>query len=118
MELPAGSLPGRRMPSLRKFLTLSPYLKLAVLALARFSGACAERYYWMEGRHELNYRIILETARSAGIPCHLIAHHDFDTLGIAVRLSDELGVPFTTDAHEYARGQYMHSPLFRLLTSH
>ena len=118
VELPESVRAGRRMPRLAELFTLRLFIRLVVLFLARFSGACAERYYWMEGRHEDNFRIILQTALTAGIPCHLIAHHDFDSLGIAARLSERLGVPFTTDAHEYARGQYMHSPRFRLLTTH
>lgn len=118
VELPAGLHPGRRMPSLAEFFTLGPLVKLVVLVMARFSGDWAERYYWMEGRHAENFNAILQTARTAGLACDLIAHHDVDSLGIAARLSSELGVPFTTDAHEYARGQYMHSVLFRLLTTH
>lgn len=118
VELPESIRPGRRVPRPAEWLTPGPYAKLFFLALARWSGACAERYYWMEGRHRENFEAVLDTVASSGIPCDLVAHHDFDSLGIAARLSGRLGVPFTTDAHEYAREQAMHTLRFRLLTTH
>jgi glycosyltransferase involved in cell wall biosynthesis len=89
-----------------------------LLALARISQLAAEQYYWTEQLHRQNLDDILEAAATYGLTCDFVANHDFYTLPIAGRLAERFAVPFTTDVHEYARGQYMHRPRFRWIYRH
>ena len=89
-----------------------------LLVLGRFSKECAERYYWLEGSYAQNVEDTLDAIVSTGLSCDLVANHDFYTLPIAARLAQSFAVPFTTDVHEYARGQYMHRRNFRIWYSH
>jgi glycosyltransferase involved in cell wall biosynthesis len=76
--------------------------------LSRVSQAAAERAYWSAVNYEGIYQHL---AYADPGDYDLILCHDWFTAPLAARLADKLGVSFSIDVHEYARGQYMtHGP--------
>jgi glycosyltransferase involved in cell wall biosynthesis len=118
VEIPSVPRVPRPTGRLARFLDPRRFAQRAALAVAPLSARRAERYYWMEQLHRQNLEDILRAAGEHGLGCELVANHDFYTLPLAARLAERYGVPFTTDIHEYARGQYMHRLRFRLLYRH
>jgi glycosyltransferase involved in cell wall biosynthesis len=118
IEIPGSPRPRVAASALAEVLRPEGLWQPWAFLAARFSGNQAERYYWGEQLHRQNFEDIVRAAAVHGLRCDLVANHDFYTLPIAARLAREHGVPFTTDVHEYARGQYMHRLGFRLLYAH
>ena len=116
VEIPNAAHQARRAPL--PLRALRRLLHAAQLFGTRFSAALAEHYYWAEQLHAQNLADILDAASAHGLRCDLVANHDFYTLPLAGSLAQRFGVPFTTDVHEYARGQYMHQLRFRVLYRH
>lgn len=71
--------------------------------LSRLSEAAAEHAYWSAVNYEGMYQ---QLAYVDPGDYDLILGHDFNTAPQADRLARKLGVPFSIDIHEYARGQY------------
>jgi glycosyltransferase involved in cell wall biosynthesis len=118
VEIPSRPHSARERSALAEVLDPERLWQPWALAAARISQREAERYYWLEQLHRQNLEDILRAADSHGLRCDLVANHDFYTLPIAARLAQRFNVPFTTDVHEYARGQYMHRAYFRWLYTH
>lgn len=97
---------------------LSPWWRRITLLGARFSERMADACYWMQPAHAQALQRIQRAASQHRLECHLVCHHDYFTAPIADRLARSLGVGFTSDIHEYARGQFMDRPVFRTLTTH
>ena len=72
--------------------------------LSRFSEDAAEHAYWATVNYEGMYQ---QLAYVDPGDYDLILGHDFQTAPLADRLARKLGVPFSIDVHEYARGQYV-----------
>jgi glycosyltransferase involved in cell wall biosynthesis len=76
--------------------------------LSRFSQSAAERAYWSAVNYEGIYQHLAYVDPG---DYDLVLCHDWFTAPIAARLGAKLGVPFSVDVHEYARGQYLsHGP--------
>jgi glycosyltransferase involved in cell wall biosynthesis len=71
--------------------------------LSRFSGRAAVRAYWSEVNNEGIYQHLAYVDPG---DYDLILCHDWFMAPIADRLAERLGVPYSIDVHEYARGQY------------
>lgn len=83
------------------------------LVLSRFSSNAARSHYWASAgyagiREHLN---LVEP-----IVADLYVAHDYFTAPIAHGLAERYSAAFTVDAHEYARGQYMHDATWRLFS--
>ena len=78
--------------------------------LSRFSKTAAERAYWSAVNYEGMYQQLAYVDHG---DYDLILGHDFYTAPLADRLAGKLGVPFSIDVHEYARGQYVTSRSWR-----
>lgn len=79
--------------------------------LSRFSEAAAERAYWSAVNYDGIYQ---QLAFVDPGDYDLILAHDWMPTPIADRLARKLGVRYSVDVHEYARGQYMNSIRWRL----
>lgn len=114
VEIPRGdSVPAGALSRL-----FAPMSRRIALLGARYSARLADARYWAEPAHRHLLDRIAETAHEYALDCHLICHHDFFTAPIAAKLAADRNVPFTSDVHEYARGQFMDRWAFRAFTSH
>ncbi len=80
-------------------------------ALSRFSEGATERVYWRAANYEEIYQ---QLAYVDPADYDLVLAHDWMATPLAHRLGEKLGIPFSVDVHEYARGQYMNSIRWRL----
>lgn len=79
--------------------------------LSGASSAAAERAYWQTPTYGGLYD---QLAPAGPVNYDLILCHDYDTAPLADRLARRLRVPFVIDCHEYSRGQYAESMMWRL----
>ncbi len=90
--------------------------RIYLLLLARKSDDAAIKYFWKSGYYRFIFPHIeknLDALGEKGVPSLIIAH-DYFAAPIAEKLSQKFKVPFVVDIHEYAKGQYMHSRVWRL----
>lgn len=83
------------------------------LLLSRFSIGAARSHYWASAGYAgiREHLTVVEP-----VEADLYVAHDFFTAPIAHSLAARHKAALTVDAHEYARGQYMHDPAWRLFT--
>jgi glycosyltransferase involved in cell wall biosynthesis len=79
--------------------------------LSRFSETAAERAYWRAVNYEGIYQRL---AYVDAADYDLVLAHDWMATPLAARLARDLEIPFSIDLHEYARGEYMSSILWRV----
>ena len=83
------------------------------LLLSRFSASAARSHYWASAGYAgiREHLTVVEP-----IEADLYVAHDYFTAPIASSLAERHNAAFTVDAHEYARGQYMHDAAWRLFS--
>ncbi|MCB1562585.1 MAG: glycosyltransferase [Alphaproteobacteria bacterium] len=105
-----------RTAAILKWVRRIPHI--VPLLKARFSDMAAVRYYWSHYHHQEKYAYLeAELAHVPGISNAdiVIVAHDYVTIPMAERLAARFGGRVVCDIHEYATGQHMHSPIWRLM---
>ena len=101
---------------LRKWIYRTKHIVPALCA--RFSDKAALRYYWKSYNYTQAYNYLLselEEIESLKQGKVLVVAHDYFTMPIADKLSQHFKCRFVTDIHEYAKGQYMDSFIWRVM---
>ena len=83
------------------------------LLLSRFSTSAARSHYWASAGYA-GIREHLSVVEP--VEADLYVAHDYFAAPIAHSLAERHNTAFTVDAHEYARGQYMHDAAWRLFS--
>lgn len=79
-----------------------------VAPLARLGARLA--YFSLANWRQNHFEVLRLAERLPDLEPDLIVAHDYHTVGPAHALARRFRAPWVIDAHEYARGQYMHDP--------